>query len=227
MNATDASAKTKALDQWRSRDYDGARETLRQALLGEIRTDVVLDLTNNLAGVERGCRRLYEALALQCQAGCFAHESQNHTLIGNHYHGLGITFEMVAEDTCDKRYFERALTAYEVAAYRYELAEEAGRFAATLNNIAYLLIQMDRAGEAFPYLDKASALITDKERLAQIELTRAQAYLKLGRHDEAVLSADDAVRALRSCGNLQALSEARDTLALANSMRVELSAELR
>src|SRR4051812_27399525 len=102
--------KDRATAEWRAGNLTAAHELIDKAfaLTSFSNFDFRLLLTNNKALFARAGLDMYEAIRLQTEAGFLAGQSSDDFLIGNHYHGLGITNEMLFERTAQGLYVHRA-----------------------------------------------------------------------------------------------------------------------
>ncbi|PYS52417.1 MAG: hypothetical protein DMF68_01525 [Acidobacteria bacterium] len=165
--------------------------------------DFRLLLTNNKAIFARASGDLYEALRLQTEAGHLASQSKDAHLLGNHFHGLGVTNEMIYEREGSEIYFDRALLAYTEACHYYEVSACTREYASTLNCIAYLFVRAERVEDALDYSVRAfdeARIVRDEGLIAECLLTRAQAFLLRKWYDTALTFASEARRIFQAKG---------------------------
>jgi tetratricopeptide (TPR) repeat protein len=85
-------------------------------------------------------------------------------------------------------YLDLAIIEYTAAIYHYELAGHLRYSGRNLNNLAFLLYKLGRYAEAHDQLDKAHLIFSrlwDKGSIAQVEETRARAFISEKRYVDA------------------------------------------
>jgi tetratricopeptide (TPR) repeat protein len=212
----------------RTGDFVEAREYLSE--LWATATDPLLRIRirNNQAIIERESGRLYNALQYQIEAGFLTGENTPPLYVGKSRKGLGITWEMIFEREQQDEHADRALMAYEDACVYFERAEAIRELASTKNCIAYLFIQLNKLDEALKYSGLAIQIakpLDDDALIAQFEHTRAQAFLKSGCLDQALMIASHAASVLRAKKYQVALAEVLETIEkITARMREEVEA---
>lgn len=85
-------------------------------------------------------------------------------------------------------YLDRAIIEFTAAIYHYEQAGHIRHCGSNLNNLAPILYKLGRYGEAHEHLDRAHLIFSrlrDKETVAQVEETRARAFIAEGKYRDA------------------------------------------
>ena len=121
-----------------------------------------------------------------------------------------------AEDRAD--YIDQALIEYTAASVHFEGAGHSRYQACVENNLAMLYLKVNRLADAHEHLDRAQALFTrlnDTVHLAQVNETRARAWLAEGAFAKAEKDARLAVQMLEAGGEQSLLAEALTTHATA------------
>lgn len=83
---------------------------------------------------------------------------------------------------------DRAIIEFTAAIYHYEKAGHTHHCGSNLNNLAPILYRLGRYPEAHEHLDRAHLIFSrlrDKGHLAQVEETRARAFIAEGRYRDA------------------------------------------
>ena len=200
-----------ALCYWRTGEINEARDVLKETLShlttdSELKAKAIL----RLAIVEHSAGQDEKALRiLRNQASLFK-KIQSQTLKGCYHIALGNRLENVAER---KRgdYIDRALIEYAAASYHFEQAEHRYYLATVENNLGFLLYKINRCKEAHEHLDHARRVfagLKDVGAIAQVDETRACAFLAQGRVTEAERAARASVRSLEKSGQHDLLAEA-------------------
>jgi tetratricopeptide (TPR) repeat protein len=111
-------------------------------------------------------------------------------------------------------FIDQALIEYAAASFHFEQAGQKRFLAAVENNLGFLFVSLRRFGEANEHLDRARSLFAgfkDKGMVAQVDDTRARAFIGQGRFAEAESLARSAVRVLEEGDELSLLAEALTT----------------
>lgn len=85
-------------------------------------------------------------------------------------------------------YLDRAIMEFTAAIYHYEQAGHARYCGGNLNNLAPILYKLGRYAEAHEHLDRAHLIFSrlrDKGTIAQVEETRARAFIAEGKYVDA------------------------------------------
>lgn len=136
----------------------------------------------------------------------------NHTLIGTFHNQIGIILEEIGSASKKRRgdYFQRAISEYYAADEQFKISKHLVYRAHVKNNIANVLRDLHRFGEAHQYLEQARRLflrVGDKVRVAQCDDTRSQVFISEGKYAEAELIARVAARSFERAGRQCFLAE--------------------
>lgn len=195
-----------ALCYWRTGDYDNASDLL-SLTLAQLTTDSELKAKAIIrkAIVDIDADRLAEALqCLKDNANLFQ-KIGNHTLKGCYYQTLGDVFKYLADSQVTGDYLDRTLVEYAAASYHFELADHRRYRANVENNLGVINLQINRCKEAYQHLDRARRMFSslkDKGAIAQVDETRARAFLQEGRYSDAEKVARASVRTLEKSGDM-------------------------
>ncbi|HYJ47582.1 MAG TPA: sigma 54-interacting transcriptional regulator, partial [Pyrinomonadaceae bacterium] len=219
-----------AICYWREGAFDEARVTLRESLrlLGDGNREQKARALQNSAIVETYRGRLNDALHILTEAVPLFEESENHAAKGRFHGQLAFVLKKLGAAEQREDYTDRALVEYAVASYHFEQAGHTRYRAAVENNLGYLLFITGRLKEAHEHLDRAHLLFSslkDSVNTAQVDDTRARAFLAQKRNSEAEKVARAAVRALEKGDERWPLPESLTThgVALARLGRYEES----
>jgi tetratricopeptide (TPR) repeat protein len=109
---------------------------------------------------------------------------------------------------------DRALVEYAAASYHFELADHRRYRASVENNLGLLYFEINYFKEAHDHLDRARRIFTrlkDKSAVAQVDETRARAFLQEGRNSDAEKAALSSVRTLEQSDLQAPLAESLTT----------------
>lgn len=201
---------------WREGAFDEARVILynvldRLAGKGTIQESRTL---LNLAVVERAANRYSDALRILTDAAPLFEASDSHGLKGRFHNQLGTVLKELGAAEHRGDYIDRALIEYAAASFHFG---EAGnqRFRAMVeNNLGFLFLMNNRYREAHEHLDCAQRLfvsLKDNCSIAQLNDTRARAFLAQGHNAQAEKVSRAAVRTLEQGDSLSLLAEALTT----------------
>jgi len=205
---------------WREGAHDEARITFDDALqqLGDVVSEQRLRALLNKALVEHACTRPKEALRLLSEAELLFETSTNHSLKGKFHNVFANVAKCVGLAGQTEDYFDRALMQFTAASVSFEKAGHKRFLAAVENNLGFLFVHLQRFEEAHEHLDRARSVLTnlnDKGRVAQVDDTRARAFLGQGRIDQAEMVASAAVKVLSEGDEQSILASALTTHATA------------
>jgi DNA-binding NtrC family response regulator len=236
---TSLAARTKAAEAqielawcyWRAGAYDEARVLLRamldcaDALDDELRTVALL----RCAEVERADGRLSDARVVLAQAEPFVKACSNDALTGIFHGTLASTF--IALSAAERRpdYIDQALIELAAASYHLEQAGHTRFCARAENNLGCLFARLARFTEAHEHFTRARRLfvsLNEVGSVAQVDDSRARAFVAEGRYVDAEKTARCAVRALAAGDELALLTEALTTHGTTLA-RLERTAEAR
>lgn len=209
-----AEARTElAYCYWRAGDNDSARILCNEALKrltigGNARANALICLSF----VEWAESRHKEVLNLLTENAPVFERITNHTFKGAYHNQLGITFRAIASASKVRTdYFQRAIQEYRAADEQFKLAKNVVFRALVKNNIAYVLRELGRFGEAHAYLEQARRLfvrVGDKVRTAQVDDSRAQLFIAEEKYSQAEPIARSAARTFEKAGRQCFLAEA-------------------
>ena len=209
-----------AVCYFREGAYDEARVTLQEALslLAKDKSELKARALLNRAMVESAAMRPADALDFLLEAAPLFPSSDNHALNGNFYAELGTALKNLGRAERRSEYIDRALIEYAAASYHYEKAGHQTYLARVENNLGFLLLSVGKTQKAHEHLDYARRIfVTLKEsgNVAQVDETRARAFLAERRPAEAERLARSAVQTLDKGGEQTLLAEALTTHATA------------
>jgi tetratricopeptide (TPR) repeat protein len=201
---------------WREGAFDEARVILGDVLRRldkddrERRTVAIL----RLAIVETSAQRYNDALHILTDAAELFETSGTHATKGKFYNELAnvLNYLSVAERRRD--YADRALVEYTAAGFHFEQAKHTRNQAAVENNLGYLFATLGNFAEAHAHLERARRLfvrLKDTVHSAQVDETRARAFIAAGCFEEAERLARLAAATLSKGGELALLSETLTT----------------
>ena len=211
-----AEAQTElALSYWRTGEYNEASALLKHAL-SQLTTDIELKAKaiQRLAMVEQYARRPREALRFLTENAALFEKIRNQTLTGCYHQTLGDALENLWESEGPEDYLDRALVEYAAASYHFEQADHKRYRANVENNLGFLYLKISFFKEAHQHLDRARRIFTslkDRGAVAQVDETRARAFLQQGRNAEAEKAADSSVRTLEKSDMQAELAESLTT----------------
>ncbi|HEY0320645.1 MAG TPA: sigma 54-interacting transcriptional regulator [Pyrinomonadaceae bacterium] len=209
-----------AVCYWREGAFDEARVMLSNVLarLGGKSSVQESRALLNLSMVERSANRYNDALRILLDASTIFESSVSHALKGIFHNQLGTTFKDLgaAENRTD--YIDRALVEYAAASFHFGQAGNMRYRAHVENNLGFLFLTNGKFVEAHEHLDSARRLfdsLKDKGSKAQVDETRARAFLAEERNAEAERVVRGAVRTLEEGGEQALLAEALTTWGVA------------
>jgi tetratricopeptide (TPR) repeat protein len=180
------------------------------------------------AMIEAAAARYDDALRLLEEAGPLFARSQSDVKKGRFHMERAIVLQLLSAGGRREDYADRALVEYAAARYHFEQAGHTRNCARVENNLGHMHARAGRFAEAHTHLDEATRLFTslkDDAIAAQIDETRARAFLAEGRYAEAERTAARAARALEAGGQQGVLAEALTTYgaALARTGQIALA----
>jgi tetratricopeptide (TPR) repeat protein len=205
---------------WREGAFDEARVILEEVLhrLSEEENDRRAVAILRLAIVETSTKRYNDALRLLTEAASLFEANSSSALKGRFHNELAnvLNYLSIAEHRSD--YVDRALVEYAAAGFHFEQANHTRNQAAVENNLGYLFISLEKFEEAHLHLSRARRLfarLKDTVHTAQVDETRARAYVAEGRYEEAEKLVRLAANILDKGGELALLSETLTTHGIA------------
>ena len=201
---------------WREGALDEARITLDDALarLGNLDSEQRLRGILNKAIVEQVSNRPQDALKLLHQSASLFETSSNHSLKGKFHLEFATVLKNVGLAEQRNDYIDRALVEYAAASFYFEEAGHKRTHGVVENNLGFLFVHLGRLADAHEHLTRARSVavsLKDRGMIAQIDDTRARAFLAQRQHGEAERIALGSVRALQDGDHQSALAEALTT----------------
>jgi tetratricopeptide (TPR) repeat protein len=212
-----ADARTElAYCYWREGAFDEARVILTEVLrqLGSEDHERRAVVTLRLAIVESSAQRYNDALHILTEAAPLFETATTHGIKGKFFNELASVLNYLSVTEHRQDYADRALVEYSAAGFHFEQAKHTRNQAAVENNLGYLYTSLGNFSEAHAHLDRARRLFTrlkDTVHCAQVDETRARAFIREGRYAEAEKLARLATSILSKGGELALLSEALTT----------------
>jgi tetratricopeptide (TPR) repeat protein len=205
---------------WRAGALDEARITFDAALqqLGDLESTQRLRALLNKALIEEVSSRPKEALRILSASEPLFELSSNHALRGKFHNEFGTVLKNLGLAERREDYIDRSLMQYTAASVELEQAGLDRGLASVENNLGFLFIHLGRFEEAHHHLERAlakSRQLNDRGLRAQVEDTRARAFIAQGLYDLGEKIASSAVRALRDGDEQVLLAEALITGATA------------
>jgi len=205
-----------AICYWREGGYDEARVTLQQILarLGDQPSEQKLRALLNCGLVERSSLRYHDSLRIHRESASLFNESNNHALRGKFHNEFAAVLMNLGIAERRDDYIDQALVEYAAASFHAEQAGNRRFLALVKNNVGYLFVSLRRFGEAHEQLDHARSLfegLKDRGMVAQVDDTRARAFIDQGRFEKAESVARRSVLVLEEGDQLSLLAEALTT----------------
>lgn len=198
-----------AVCYWREGAYDEARVSLDDALLqlDALDSEQRLRVFLNKAIVARSSNRYEDALKIHREAAPFFEASNNDTLKAKFHNQYATVLKNVGLAGNREDFIDQALVEYSAASFHAEQVGNKRFLVAVENNLGFLFTHLEKFEEAHEHLGRGCAMamkLNDKGLLAQLEDSRARAFLAQGRSEQAEAVARGAVKILRE-GDQQAL----------------------
>ena len=169
-----------------------------------------------LAIVERHAGRVHEALDLLERVESMEQET-NPCIRGRFQAEMANTLKDLGIAEGEKSYFTKALSDYQEASLQFDQIGNLRYAAAVENNRGYLLLTLERFGEAEICLERARNLfneLMDSIGCAQVDETLAQLHLNSGNYQQAERAIELAVNSLEGIDEDVLLAEALTTQGL-------------
>jgi signal transduction histidine kinase/ActR/RegA family two-component response regulator len=198
--------------------FDIAHSTLQSCAANLTEEDYELRAVAliRLAIVRRHSGRLREALSLLEQVSALENKISPWTK-GRFRTEIANTLKEFGVAEGQKYYFDLALAHYEEASLQFEQIGNLRYAAAVENNRGYILLSLERFGEARSHLERAQSLfdgLADTIGCAQVDETLAQLYLASENYELAQRSIQLALNTLEGSGEDALLAEALTTQGL-------------
>ncbi|MGI9107128.1 MAG: response regulator [Pyrinomonadaceae bacterium] len=206
---------------WRAGAFDEARVMLRDALS---RLDEQED--RDLRGValvrsvivEKEATRYSDAFRILNEAAPLFETITNDALKGKFHNEFGAVLTLLGEIEHREDYKDRAFVEYAAASFHFEQAGHVRYQACVENNLGFLFFTAAKFTEAHEHLTRARRLLVDLKdvvRVAQVDETRARAFLAEGKNADAERLARSAVKTLEEGSEQHLLAEALTTHGIA------------
>ncbi|HYE65959.1 MAG TPA: sigma 54-interacting transcriptional regulator, partial [Pyrinomonadaceae bacterium] len=155
-----------------------------------------------------------DAFNILNEAAPLAKLSTSHAIKGRFHVELATTLKNLSEAEHREDFIDRALIEYAAASFHFEQAGHKRYCAAVENNLGGLYLNTNKLTEAHDHLERARKLfinLKDNVHTAQVDETRARAFLAQGRNSEAEKVVRSAVRTLEQGDEQALLAEALTT----------------
>jgi tetratricopeptide (TPR) repeat protein len=197
-----------AICYWRTGAFDEARVVLQEAQkLGDDEQKAKILIRGTLIEVSAG--RYHDALQMLHQVEPFLQIASD-DLKGRWHGQMAVVLLKLAKAEQRTDYADRAIIEFTAAIYHYEQAGHERYCATNLNNLAYILYELERYHEAHEYLDRAHKILSrlkDAGILAQVIETQARVFLAEKRYAEALGAINYAVGILEQGGEQALLAD--------------------
>lgn len=210
-----ASAETDlALCYWREGAMNEARVFYEQALSHAVAPATRVRILINFAIIEAQSDRYPEALSQLDQAAPTIDALEDDMMCGRYHTQRAIVLRRIGGSTN----LDLALIENTAASYHYEKAGHIAYHALAENNIGHLLVEFQRYDDAHEHFNRASEAFTrerDLTKAAQVNETRARAFIAQQNYSAAIDVARAAVSALEKGDEPTLFAEALTTLGTA------------
>lgn len=196
--------------------YDDARIILQDALIKLEGQNVELRARARLllAYVEKEAKRLRDALTLHHSTAQEIDSIDNHHLRGVFHNEYATVLKNLGFAEGRGDYLDKALLEFTAADFHFEQSGNIGYRAAAINNLGFLYVGIGEFAKAHEQLSRARDLyqgLKEIGRIAQVDETRARAYLGQRNNLEALKTIKAAVRTLERGDESALLAEALTT----------------
>jgi tetratricopeptide (TPR) repeat protein len=201
--------------------FDEARIVLQEALVGatpEQHGKIII----GQALVEIFSGRCGEAQETLINSRPFFDNASDALKARWHAH-MGLVHRRLAQGRIE--HLDRAIMDYTAAIYYYEQAGHSRYCGVNLNNLAFILYRLGRYPEAHEHLDKAHQIFSrlrDTGTLAQVEDTRARAFIAEGKYQDAWSVITGVVEVLEGGGESALLVDALTNKAIIQARLSEI-----
>ena len=196
-----------AICYYRLGALDEGRVLFHQALGNARHPETRLRVLVNSSGVEISSGQLDHALRLLDDASNLLEQITDEGAKGRYHLQRALVYRKFG----GPENLDRALIEYSAASMHLAEAGDTRYLAAVENNIGFLLVRLGDHAEAIPHLDKAREIfvaLKDAGNVAQVNETRAQAFMAAQRYAEAETAAFAAVATLERGDEHALLAEA-------------------
>jgi tetratricopeptide (TPR) repeat protein len=196
-----------AICYWRLGAFDEGRVLFHQALANARQPETKLRVLVNSSSVEISSGRFAQALCSLDEAAVLLEQTADHGTKGRYHSQRALVYKKFGEP----ENLDRALIEYSAASMYLAEAGDTRFLAAVENNIGSLLVLLGRHAESITHLDKARGIfvaLKDAGNVAQVNETRAQAFIAERRYGEAERAAFAAASTLERGDEHALLAEA-------------------
>ena len=202
-----------AICYWREGGLEEARDTLKLALQrnSNVESEQRLKSQVTLGIFESSASRYHEALRIYGEVAPHLGRNGNHLLRGAFHNQYALAYKNLGQAEGRPEYVDRAFIEYSAASYHFEHAGHTRYLAVVENNLGYLFLTVRKPLEAHQHLNRARALfvkLRDKGSIAQVDETRARAFLEQGLNSQAETTVRASVRTLEEGDENSLLAEA-------------------
>jgi tetratricopeptide (TPR) repeat protein len=219
-----------AICYWREGGFEEARDTLTLAVKNNnnVHSEQRLKSLVTLGVFESSASRYQEAIRIYSDVAPLLKNNKNHLLRGVFHNQYALACKNLGTAEGRSDLTDRAFIEFAAAGYHFERAGHNRYLALVENNLGFLFLTANKPLEAHQHLNRARALfvkLRDKGRIAQVDETRAQAFLAQGLNSQAETTVRGSVRTLEEGDEATLLAEALIThgTALARLERFERS----
>ena len=204
---------------WREGSFDESRILLKNNLqemdsLLEVSAKTKARTLLLLAIVEQSATRYKDALTYLSDATPLVETLDDHAFRGRFHNQMAIVYKRLGDEEKRNDYIDRALLEYEAASFSLEQAGSLRNWAIVEINLGSLFTQIERWADAHKHLNRARQLFQqmgDKIFPAQIDETRARAFLGQKRFADAEKVIQDSCSTFETVGDNALLAEALTT----------------
>jgi tetratricopeptide (TPR) repeat protein len=196
--------------------YDEARVSLTDALqqLGDLESEQRLRALLNRAIVDQMSLRFEDALRTHRELAPMFDTCSNVALKGKFHNEYAIVLKHLGLVRNSADLIDQALVEYSAATVYAERVGNQRFLASVENNIGILFLRLNRLEDAHKHLDRARSLFTslkNKALVAQVDDSRARAFISQGQFTKAEVLSRAAVKVLAEGDELSLLAEALTT----------------
>jgi tetratricopeptide (TPR) repeat protein len=205
---------------WRKGENDNALVLLREAITKLPDSDTKAEAILRTAVIEKCAGRIRLALDILSENAALFERSPSHVLKGRFHFERGTFLKNLGEAEEEEDLTDRALIDYAAASYHFTEGGHERNLGLVENQTGFLLLKRKRLHAAHAHLSRARVIfagLNDHFRAAQVDDTRARAFIEQGQYHEAVKAASAAVRVLESGDTHALLAEALCTLGTAQA----------
>jgi tetratricopeptide (TPR) repeat protein len=203
---------------WREGALDEARallsETLQELSTSSPSSKVQSRTLLLLAVVEQSATRYQDALNYLLEAAPLTETLDDHAFRGRYHNQVAITYRLLSGKENRTELIDRAILEYEAASFHLEQAGSLRNWAIVENNLGALFNSLNNYEESHKHFNRARRLfqqLEDNLLIAQVDETRARAFLGQRRFAEAEKVISEACATFEKVGDNALLAEALTT----------------